>query len=111
MAPDGLYVRHHMKLVLARTAITVLSGGAAFVLAALIGIFSIFATPFVAGFPAADPPDSTDYGRGMLMVFVGFCVFTALLVSLWIVCFRYLRRKYESDSIAGTGNVRSARDA
>lgn len=99
-----------MKRVLVRTAITVLSGGVAFVLAALIGTVSIFATPFVAGFPTADPLDSTDYGRGMLMVFVGFCVFTALLVPLWIVCFRYLRRRYESVLIAGTGNVRAARD-
>jgi len=71
----------------------------------------MFATPFVAGFPVPDPPDSTDYGRGMLMVFVGLCVFALALAPLWVACFRYLWKKCHADSPITSGMHGGARDA
>jgi len=82
-----------MRRLIAYAVVAFLSRCAAFVAAVVLGVVSAFATPLVAQFPVPGPSDSTDYGRGMLMVMVGFCVFVALLMPLWIACFSYLWRK------------------
>jgi MFS family permease len=92
-----------MRRIYTYGVVAFLSGCAAFAAAALLGVFSAFATPFVVGFPAPGPPDSTNYGRGMLMVIVGFCVFVALLISLWIAFFRYFWRTCEADLFIANG--------
>lgn len=107
----ALYIRcHHMRRLFACAVVAVLSGCGAFAAAALLGAVSAFATPFVADFPTPDPPNSTDYGRGMLIVVVGFFVFAALLIPLWIACFGYLWKKCDADSFIASGITWSARD-
>ncbi|TWI43929.1 hypothetical protein IQ22_04753 [Pseudomonas duriflava] len=96
-----------MRLLLAYTLTALLSGGIAFLAAALLGVVAIFALPFVANFPAPDPPDSIDFGKGMLMMMVGFSVFAALLVPLWVVSFRYVWKKFDVDSFIANGAVRN----
>jgi hypothetical protein len=92
--------------------LALMSGGVAFVAAAAAGFVAAFATPFVAGFPAPDPPDSTDYGRGMLMGWVGLLVFAIVLVPAWIAGFTYLWRRCDADAfIEGRIGLRNPRDA
>ena len=101
-----------MRRVFVCAVLAVLSGGVAIVAAAALGFVVAFATGFVAGVPAPDPPDSTDYGRGILMAAVGFLVFAVMLVPLWIIGFTYLWRKCDADAfIDGRIGWRSARDA
>ncbi len=45
------------------------------------------------------------------MVVVGFCVFAALLIPLWIACFRYLWRKCDADSFIANDIVWNTGDA
>jgi len=92
-----------MRTFFARAAVALSSGCLAFVTAALLGLVAAFATPFVADFPMPDPPDSTDYGRGMLMVLVGFIVAAVLSIPLWIVCYKFLWRKCDADSFIANG--------
>ncbi len=100
-----------MRRLFAYSVIALASGFAALAAAAFLGVAATFATPFIAGFPAPDPPDSTDFGRGMLMVFVGFCVFAAAVVPLWVVCFGYFWSKFGADSFIANGFTGSVRDA
>ena len=96
-----------MRRLLTFAVIALLSGCAAFIAATLLGIAMVFVTPFVANFPASDPQDSTDFGRGMLMGILGFCVFAVALVPLWIACFRHLWKRWDADSfIAESRTVR-----
>ena len=99
-----------MKRLFAYAVIAFLSGCAACVAAALLGLASALATPFVAQFPVSDPPDATDYGQGMLMLAVGFCVFAAFLIPLWIVGFKYLWKKCEANSFISSDTARRTRD-
>ncbi len=98
-----------MRRLFARAVVAFLSGCAAVVAAVLLGIVSAVTTPLIAQFPVSDPPDSTDYGQGMLMAIIGFYVFATLLIPMWIVCFRYLWRKCDADSFIASGSVCSAR--
>jgi len=100
-----------MRRLLSLAVIALLSGCAAFVAATLLGTAAVFVTPFVANFPAPDPLDSTDFGRGILMGLVGVCVFAVALVPLWIACFKYLwKRRDAALSIAASRIDRIARD-
>lgn len=92
-----------MRRFFACAAVTLSSGCAAFFAAALLGLVAAIATPFVADFPIPDPPDSTDYGRGILMVVVAFIVATFSLIPLWIVCYKFLWRKCDADSFIENG--------
>ena len=78
--------------------------------AAACGLAAVFATPFIAAFPPPDPPDVTDFGRGMLMLAVGFAAFTIALVPLWIFFFRRLRRRFDANAF-GDERERGVRDA
>jgi hypothetical protein len=109
--PGSFDVRHHMRRLVAYSVMALASGFAALAAAAFLGAVATFATPFFAGFPAPDPPDSTDFGQGMLMAFVGFCVFAVALVPLWIVCFKYFWSKFGVDSFIADGITGIVRDA
>jgi predicted lysophospholipase L1 biosynthesis ABC-type transport system permease subunit len=96
-----------MRLLLAYAVAVFLSGVVAFIVAAILGVVAIFATPSVFNFPVPDPPDSVDFGRGILMMLVGLSVFGTLLVPLWVVGFTYLRKKYDVDSFIANDAVRN----
>lgn len=102
-------VVNDMRQVFAFGVISALSGGAAFVTAVLLGAVLAFATAFFAQWPDPTPSDSTDYGRGLLMVIVGFCVCMAVLIPLWIVCFKYLWKRCDADLFIANGTARSVR--
>lgn len=100
---------HKMRRVFAFGVIAALSGGSAFVTAALLGTVLAFATAVFALWPEPTPSDSTDYGRGLLMVIVGICVFVAVLMPLWIVCFKYLWKRCDADFFIANGIARRVR--
>ncbi len=100
---------HDMRRIFAFGVIATLSGGSAFVTAALLCTVLAFATAFFAQWPEPTPSDSTDYGRGLLMMLVGFCVFMAFLMPLWILCFKCLWKRCDADSFIANGIARGVR--
>lgn len=96
-----------MRLLLAYAVTVFLSGVVAFIVAAMLGGAAIFATPFVFNFPVPDPPDSVDFGRGILMMLVGLSVFGTLLAPLWVVGFGYLWKKLDVESFIANDAVRN----
>lgn len=98
-----------MRRVFVFGVIATLSGGSAFVTAALLGTVLTFATAFFAQWPEPTPSDSTDYGRGLLMVLVGFCLFIAFLMPLWIVFFKCLWKRCDADSFIANGIAKGVR--